>query len=381
MWEEALTSTDVSQLHETIEKIRSDIALEKVQREADVETCVYALLRCLGWDPMDLDSVRRQYTVPRCRFDFALLTEKGEVAFVIEAKAPGKLDDKSTHQLLGYAGITKTNLGLTTDGAEWSFYLPLAAGTPKDKLVRTVNLRTDPAGVAGGVLSRYLERRRVLSGDAHEAACGDLASLVIHGIVETGWAELVDGSNTGLVRTITAAAKRAATRKGVKPGRALNDAVRAFIRHGFEFPADLPAVDVDAPRRARLPAEANRAQRSKSGAAWTYRGERRVEKNPTEVFVAVVGHLYETRGGVSFYKKLQEEIRGPKRLQIARTPEDTGVIGSGARRLPGGWYINTNLNTATKLRYLERACKVAGVAFGSDLVIEIAETHGAEPRS
>ncbi len=379
----------VSQLHETIEKIRSDFALEKVQSEADVETCVYALLRCLGWDPMNLDSVRRQYTVPRYRFDFALLDENEEVAFVIEAKAPGKLDDKSTHQLLAYAGTTRTSLGLTTDGAEWSFYLPLAAGTPDDKLVRTVNLRTDPAAVAGSVLSRYLERGRVLSGDAHAAAREDLASLVIHGIVETGWAELVDGSNKGLVRTITAAAKRAATQKGVKPppGRALNDAVREFIGHGFEFPADLPTAAVEALARrspspaVRMCAEATGAQRSKRGAAWTYQGERRVEKNPTDVFVAVVGHLYEARGGVSFFKKLQEEIRGRKRLQIARTPEDTGVTGGEARQLPGGWYISTNLSTETKLRYLERACKVAGVAFGSDLVVEIAGVHGAEPRS
>ena len=385
--------TRLQHVCETIEKVRGHLAGNQIRVEADVESYVLSpLLRDLGWDPEDPGSVKRQYPArggKRYRFDYALMAADGAVAFVIEAKAPGKLDTDARDQLLLYAMNTETNLGLTTDGEIWSFWLPLGGGSSKQRLVRTVNLTSDTAERASNLLLRYLAQDRVLSGDAHDAARGDLASLAIQRLVAAGWADLLDASKEKLVRTIAAAARTAATRKGVKApsGRALNEAARAFVGHGFAFPADLPTPAVDAPSRrspapaVRPPAEAKRAQRSQGGAAWIYRGERHAERNLTEVFVAVVGHLYETQGGVSFYKKLQEEIRGPKRLQIARTPEDTGVTGGKARQLPGGWYISTNFNSKTKQRYLERACKVAGVAFGSDLVIEIAGAHGAGPWS
>ena len=386
-----MTNANVPQLHETIERVRNDLERGEVRTEADVETSIVSpLLRCLGWDPADLGSVRRQYTQPGYRFDFALFNKAAKVVFVIEAKAPGRLDDKATDQLLLYAGKTTTHLGLTTDGENWSFYLPLVGGSPEDKLVRTVNLRTDTTETVCEILRRYLARDHVLSDQAQRAASGDLEKLALRRFIETGWANLLSGGLNGrLVNAIVAATRDAATEKGAKvPTRgALNDPVRAFVRHGFAFPDELPAFEVHAPSRrsplpaVRPPAEANRTQRSKSGVAWIYRGERRVEKNPTEVYVAVLGHFYETQGGVRFYEKLQEEIRGPKRLQIARTPEDTGAVDGGARQLPGGWYISTHLDTEGKLRYLARACKVAGLAFGSDLVIEIAGARGAKPRS
>ncbi len=84
--------------------------------------------------------------------------------------------------------------------------------------------------------------------------------------------------------------------------------------------------------------------------------------------MAAIGRLYELRRSADFYQRLQEKIRGRKRTQIARTAEGTGVP-EHVRSLPGGWHINTNLSTADKLRNLERACDVAGVVFGSELVV------------
>lgn len=375
--------TSLQRVCETIEKIRGHLEGKQIRVEADVRSYVLSpLLRDLGWNPEDPGSVKREYPVTGGKsyyFDYALLAANGAVAFVIEAKAPGKLDADARDQLLLYAMKTKTHLGLTTDGESWSFYLPLGGGSSEERLVRTVNLIADTAESVGRVLWRYLARDDVLSGRAHSSASEDLTRLSVRRIVETGWSDLLDRSNDKLVKTIATSARAVATRKGVKTPavRALNAEIRAFIRDGFAFSADVPVVAADAPSRRSLslavrpPNEAARFQRSRGGAAWIYRGERRVEKNPTELFVAVIAHLYETQGGVGFYKKLQEEIRGRKRLQIARTPEDTGVIGGGARKLPGGWYISTSLSTKTKLRYLERACKVAGVVFGSDLMVEI----------
>ena len=377
--------TNVRRVCETIEKVRGHLEGNQIRVEADVRSYVLSpLLRDLGWDPEDPGSVKREYPVTGGKnyfFDYALLAGDGAVAFVIEAKAPGKLDADARDQLLLYAMKTKTHLGLTTDGVIWSFYLPLGGGSSEERLVRTVNLATDSAESAGNFLLRYLARGRVLSGRALAAASGDLASLAIHRVVEAGWADLLAGSNDKLARTIAAAARAAATRKGAKAptGRALNNEVRAFIQHGFRFPDMARVGGIDAPDgqsqnlEARPPARRRRRSpappKAGRGVSWTFRDETRTVRNHTEVYVAAIGRLYELRRSADFYQRLQEKIRGRKRTQIARTAEGTGVPAKHVRPLPGGWHISTNLSTADKLRNLERACAVAGVAFGSELAV------------
>lgn len=378
--------TNVRRVCETIEKVRGHLEGNQIRVEADVRSYVLSpLLRDLGWDPEDPGSVKREYPVTGGKsyfFDYALLAGDGAVAFVIEAKAPGKLDADARDQLLLYAMKTKTRLGLTTDGVIWSFYLPLGGGSSEERLVRTVNLTADSAESAGNFLLRYLARDRVLSGGALAAASGDLASLATQGVVEAGWTDLLAGSNDKLAKTIAAAARAAATRKGAKAptGRALNDAVRTFIRHQFSFPLEVaPAADEKAGRElpesdARSPARSSsRSARVRGRPAWTYRGERRVEKNVTAMYVAVIGQLYEDCGGEDFYEKLREEIRGRTRTHIGRTPAETGLLPRHrkyARKVRGDWYLNTNLGTDGKLLNLKRACKVAGIAYGPDLLIE-----------
>lgn len=377
--------TSAQRVCETIEKVRGHLEGNQIRVEADVRSYVLSpLLRDLGWDPEDPGSVKREYPVTGGKsyfFDYALLAAGGAVSFVIEAKAPGKLDADARDQLLLYAMKTKTHLGLTTDGEIWSFYLPLGGGSSEERLVRTVNLTADRIESAGNFLLRYLARDRVLSGRALAAASGDLASLAIHRVVETGWADLLAGSNDKLTKTIAAAARAAATRKGVKvpTGRALNKEVRAFIQHGFRFPDMARVAGIDAPDRQPLsleaPRPAGRRRRSPAspktgrGVSWTFRDETRTVRNHTEVYVAAIGRLYELRRSADFYQRLQERIRGRKRTQIARTAEGTGVPAKHVRSLPGGWHISTNLSTADKLRNLERACAVAGVAFGSELAV------------
>lgn len=384
--------SNLKQIRETIESARSYLEKGQVRSEASVrQSILNPLLRCLGWNTGNPSVVGREYVVSsgksHYQLDYALFDEAGGVIFVVEAKAPGKVDAAATNQLFGYATSTETLLGLATDGRYWHFYLPLDGGTARERLVSSIDLTTSGSEEASRMLERYLGRGRVLSGDALQAAREDRERFALQRIVQSGWESLVGGSNDTLVRVIVKAAKAGAPPSSSLHQRRLKETVRAFVSHGFTFPDETLASAMQDSRppsgRTDRPSASSRSQprRVRDPAAWIYRGERRVEKNPTELYVAVIGHLYETRGGVSFYKKLQEEIRGRKRLQIARTPEDTGVIGGGARQLPGGWYISTSLSTEAKRRYIERACKVAGIAFGSDLVVEIAGAHGAEPRS
>ncbi len=381
--------TSLQRVRETIGKVCGHLEEDRIRSEADVRSYILSpLLRDLGWDPADPGSVRREYAVTGGKsyfFDYALLAGSGAVAFVVEAKAPGKLDDAARDQLLLYAMKTKTRLGLTTDGKTWSFYLPLGGGTAEERLVRTVAFRADNAESTAGVFERYLARERVLSGQALQTASDDLTSFALHRVVRAGWADLRSGSNDKLVKTIAAAARTAATRKGATrapAGRALNDAVREFIRSGFRFPDEGSGVGPEAakpesgqPRAVAAGLPADRTSSARGRVAWTYRRERRIEKNVTEMYVAIVSRFYEDHGGSAFYARLQERIRGRKREMIAESAAGTGAPLTSVRSLPGGWHISTNLSSKAKKRYIRRACEAAGIGFGTDLVVEM------EPRS
>ncbi len=370
----------------TIEKVCRHLEGGRIQSEADVRSYILSpLLRELGWNPADPGSVRREYAVTGGKsyfFDYALLGDGGTVAFVIEAKAPGKLDDTARDQLLLYAMKTKTRLGLTTDGKTWSFYLPLAGGTQEERHVRTVAFGTEAPENAASALERYLSRDRVLSGQALRDADEDRARFALRSVIRSGWENLIAGPDQKLVRTVASAARAEASVSGAKPpsGPVLNEAVRAFIRSGFRFPdesstatAELTDRKARKMRKAPMGHSEIRMPVVRGRVAWTWRGKRRIEKNVTEMYVAIIGQLYEDCGGPGFYRRLMKELRGRKRVLIAPSRAETGLQPEHfkhLKELPGGWCLNTNLSTQDKMRKLRRACDAADIRFGSDLLIE-----------
>lgn len=389
--------SDLEQVRETIGKVRGHLEQRHVRTEAEVRQYILnPVLPSLGWDAADPSTVRREYAVSsgksHFQFDYALFDEAGKVAFVIEAKALGKLDDRARDQLLLYAMNTRTHLGLTTDGAVWSFYLPLGGGSSEERLVQTVDLRVTGVEAASAVLDRYLARDRVLSGEALRAAAEDREFLAVRRIIESGWADLLSGSNDKLVKAVAGAARAAAKRKGAKvpSSRTLSDAARAFIQTGFSYPGEIPGVhlEVSKPRSSASPQAVTCGSSPEAPpsrhAAWTFRGERRVEKNPTTMYVAVICRLYEDCGGVDFFARLKTELQGRTRTQIASSRAGTGLQPEHfkyLRPLPAGWWLNTNLSTKDKIRNLQRACAVAGIVFGSELVVETDPRVVREQRS
>ncbi len=368
-----------SSLAEAIEQACLRLEEGSVRTEADVRNIIVnPILGRLEWNLADPGSTKREYAVTgrkRFFFDYALLSGGGAVAAVIEAKAPGQMDENARDQLLLYAMKTSTQVGLTTDGRTWDFYVPLEGGTSAQRLVRSVDLLKAEVEEAAGVLDRYLARDRVLSGKAHRAAADDRARLALQRLVEAGWSDLLSGPSDEIVKTVASAARRAGKKEGLPlpNARSLNVVVRSFVGRGFSFGE--PAADLAAPagspseRVVEAGGNPKAPSAPKGTAVWTFQGERHVETNPTDLYVAAIGRLYEFVGDEGFYRQLREKIRGRKRAQIAESPEGTGAP-KYVRPLPGGWHLNTNLSTRDKLRNLERACEVAGIAFGSDLVVE-----------
>ena len=61
----------------------------------------------------------------------------------------------------------------------------------------------------------------------------------------------------------------------------------------------------------------------------------------------------------------------PKRRLVARNRDDLytdpKLVRKASRNLGNGWWLATNNPTASKRKYIQTACEVAGVKFGSQL--------------
>lgn len=95
-----------SSLAEAIEQACLRLEEGSVRTEADVRNIIVnPILGRLGWNLADPGSTKREYAVTgrkRFFFDYALLSGGGAVAAVIEAKAPGQMDENARDQLLLY---------------------------------------------------------------------------------------------------------------------------------------------------------------------------------------------------------------------------------------------------------------------------------------
>ncbi len=357
--------SDFKQLELAIGKARSHVRNGLVKKEADVRSGIVApVLRSLGWDPNDLASVRREFSVPGGRLDYALLTTHDDVAFAVETKPPGNVDVGATDQLMRYAGWTKARLGLITDGQVWSFYLPLAEGNPNQKRIQTVDLND---GKLADVLVRYMARDRVLSGEAVKAAEEDRENIGLESAVSAAW-DLLKQPRQDLVALL---AKEAAKHMGTrKANMQIKEGARNFLVKELRTAraADARSPTNPEPKRRvtgkKPPVTPPGSPVEK--AQWTYGGTRHAASTFSNAYVEIITQIANDHGGIEFYRLFQSQFTRRKHKQVAPTSSEAGLT---TRELPGGWHLSTHSSTAEKKRLLARACEAAGLVFGQDLVL------------
>ncbi len=79
-----------------------------------------------------------------------------------------------------------------------------------------------------------------------------------------------------------------------------------------------------------------------------------------------------------FLERLSERAISKARMIVARNRRDLylknpDLADNHARQLADGWWVDTNLNTQGIRKRLEIACEIAGIEFGSDLVLNFPE--------
>ena len=155
-------------LKETIEMLRERIQAHRAYLEGHEtrtrQVLIDPMLRVLGWDIEDLNSVQLEHTKTKKEWiDYALMGSTGPIA-VIEAKALGKpLEDKATDQAIIYAHRADIPYMLVSDGDHWRMF---ASG---DRTLMEFQLmRDEPYACALQALGLW--RPNLASGQPKEAA-------------------------------------------------------------------------------------------------------------------------------------------------------------------------------------------------------------------
>ena len=134
-------------LKETIEMLRERIQAHRPYLEGyetrTRQALIDPMLRTLGWDVENPDSVELEYGIKRKWADYALMGSGGPIA-VIEAKALGTpLNDDEKMQALNYANMDGIDYMAVTNGDHWQMFDVFKRGQLDDRILMEFQLTRD----------------------------------------------------------------------------------------------------------------------------------------------------------------------------------------------------------------------------------------------
>lgn len=336
----ALAQPPGETLTDAIEDVCSRLKLGEYTDEAKVsDGIVRRFLHRLGWPVYDPSTVVPQYAIRRRKVDFALVGTDKAPAVLLEVKKVGNIE-AGEEQLFEYAYQEGTQVVVLTDGQRWRFYLSGAGGEYRSRCYWDTDLLSVPPSEVARSLHRYLDHGRVCGAEALRTAWEDLddrkrQKKAIEALPEA-WRDLILSEKLSrLLRS------RVEEMCGVAPSE---ESVARFLRGTRLDPPPPPP-----PR---------------NGASFMLDGTTRHFRTNAEVLVGVFTAL--ARRDPGFLGRF--DAGQPGRKRVSRTPDD---LDPGRRkahaRLPGGWWIDAGM--PDKGRLIKKACQMAGLEFGRDLVV------------
>ena len=340
---------------------------------------VLRILNDLDWEVYDTNIVWPEFaTGDGRRVDFALCDPPSKPKCFVEVKQQGKAED-GVKQALEYAFHSGVPFVVLTDGQTWSFYLPAEQGSYEERRVFKLDLfeRTDDE--AAEVLQRYLERNRVVSGKSLDEARKEYRdknrrSLARQAIPEA-WRELVERGDDILRELLVDAVE---SKVGVRPD---NEDIVDFL--GRLAPLDPNPSPSPSPIRKATPKKVSiqpiltmsdrNPSNQPTGHNVTILGENRPYRNAKEGMVLILSELAKRDSGLLKRCSQHPAFHGRERNYIAQRVEDLYPkrpdLQSQHEKLPGNWFVGTNINNQLKMRLVKAATEVAGLDFGKDVVV------------
>ena len=163
----------LDELKETIETLRERIQAHRAYLEGyetrTRQVLIDPMLRALGWDVEDPNSVELEYGIRRKWADYALMGSGGPIA-VIEAKSLGTpLNDDEKMQALNYANMDGIDYMAITNGDHWQMFDVFKRGPLDNRILMEFQLtRDEPYACALQALGLW--RPNLASGKPQEAA-------------------------------------------------------------------------------------------------------------------------------------------------------------------------------------------------------------------
>lgn len=349
----------------TIADIRDRLRRGEFPDEAKVsQGIVMRVLNDLDWPVFDTTVVTREYSIQGRRVDYALIGKFRTPSVLLEVKRVGNIE-VGEEQLFAYAFRQGTPIIALTDGRSWRLYLTTGEGSFEDRRFAAVDLVEGDPERNASALRRYLSRESVLDGEARKRAEADLDSRWRQRKAEEAlpsvWSRLAEDRDGPLVELVRS---RVRDECGIAPSA---ESVVSFLQDtGTERPPAPIPRPVPAPRPAPTPTP------PQGGASFTLDGATRSFRTNTELLAAVFSDL--ARRDAAFLERFAATQSGRKRVSRNLDDLDPGRRNAHAR-LPGGWWIDAGM--PNKGRLIEKACQVAGLAFGRDLVVRFRERRSS----
>jgi hypothetical protein len=332
---------------------------------------VLRLLQALGWDTWDTGRVWPEFKTGEGRADFALCHPPKKPVVFVEVKQPGRAED-AVRQALAYAFHVGVQFVVLTDGRTWSFYLPAEQGSYEERRVYKLDLYERPAGEAAVILKRYLAFSSVQSGEVLETARKEYRNRNRQSLakkaIQDAWLELAGKGDESLVDLL---ADEVESRIGIRPN---SDDVAEYLlqltgANAGETRTPAPKVSKTVePQKGVIPPASERA------GILTIKGKSFRYRNAKDAMVTILRQLAKADGG--FLERFSQHPgnQGRKRRYVAKAHAelypDRDDLWDKCEKLPGGWLVSTNLNNVLKMTIIKNAASVAGLHFGTDLIVE-----------
>ena len=374
---------------------------------------VLPILRELNWDTDDTRVVRPERPVGKNkvdsgRTDFALCDDSDNPKVFIEVKKLGGLrgeaaKTKAEKQILEYAFIAvgrpespPPRIVVLTDGVTWSFYLLAKAEGGRRfgiELVLELDVLEQSPQESSEILQRYLEKSRVVLGEAIETARVFLFLEKYSEDEPAMWGKMVDEAITNLVRASNFLAGEIKSKSAQDN---IVDYFHSLLREKISpSPSGITAQGRQAsappmPPAPMLKTSAGMQPESggqvpappSSGASGGGSGKIGILgksfpcKNPTDAMVIVFKELERREPG--FLQRFYEDGRnyGKTRRIIAQDVrglyETANPLYENAyKQLGGDWIIATYNNKRRIERNIRIAAEMAGLEFGKDIIITL----------
>ena len=334
------------------------------------EAIILPVLLELGWDIFDPASVIRELTLGGKRVDYALCAMPPKKDIFIEVKAVGH----STHadkQLFEYAFHEGIPFAILTDGREWNFYVPGEQGSYDERRVQKLDIvERSPADVIA-TFRKYLDCKRVRSGEALIAARADYQNISKRKIAQTkipdAWRYLVAEPDELLMELI---ADRVETLCGYRPAP---EDIEDFLITDRQVG---PVTSIQVPQSMPKKTQANTGEKTPvSERAISYKifGVAKRADNATDALIDILRSL--AARNPYFLEKVAPLVKGTSRNHIAKHRNDVyplkpELIEYTTEFVPG-WWLGTNIANREKMRIIKEACKAEGLVLGKDIVITL----------